>query len=72
MKSLLLQLAHLHRDICGRGHERAGPLCLHHLQVIADYAKGNLQDIELVALRLKKTPRLSEIHGQFGNGTLGL
>ena len=54
------------------GHEQAGPLCLHHLQVIADYAKGNLQDIELVTLRLKKTPRLGEIHGQSGSSTLGL
>ena len=71
-KSFLLQLAHPRRDICGMGHERAGPLRLHYLQVIANYAKGNLQDIELVALRLKKTPRLGEIRGQSDSGPLGL
>ena len=52
--------------------ELAGPLRLNHLQVVVDYAKGNLQDIELVALRLKKTPRVGEIRGQSGSGTLGL
>ena len=71
-KSFLLQLAHPRHDIYSTGHERAGPLCLHHLQVVADYAEGNLQDIELVALHLKKTPRLGKIHGQSGNGALGL
>ena len=45
------------------GSERAGPLRLHHLQVVGYYAKGNLQDIKLIALCLKKTPHLSEIRG---------
>ena len=54
------------------GHERAGPLRLHHLQVVVDYTKGNLQDIKLIALARKKTPHLDEIRGQSGSGTLGL
>ena len=62
-KSFLLQLAHPRCDICHMGYERVGPLCLHHLQVIADHAKGNLQDVKLVALCLKETPRTGEICG---------
>ena len=42
------------------------------MQVVVDYAKGNLQDIKLIALRLKKAPRLSEIYDQSSSGTLGL
>ena len=56
----------------GMGHERAGLLRLHHLQVVIDYAKGNLQDIELITLPLKKTSHLGEICGQSDSGALGL
>ena len=63
VKGIPLELAHPSRDLDGTGHERAGPLELHHLKVIADHSKDGTQDTELVALRLKIPPRLGEVHG---------
>jgi len=71
-KSFLLQLAHPRCDVYGTGRERAGPLRLHHLHVVADDAKANLQELELIALRLKNTPRFGEIPGKSDSGALGL
>ena len=72
MKSFPLEMAHPRRDIYGTGRKRAVPLRLHHLQVIADHSKGSAQDTELVALRLKVPPCLSELCGQTDRDTLSL
>ena len=64
-KGIPLELVHPCCDLNGTGHERAGPLRQHHLKVIVDHSEGGAQNTELVALRLKTPPRLSEVHGQF-------
>ena len=71
-RGIPLKLAHPSHDLNGTSHKRANPLRLHHLKVIADHSEGDNQDTELVALRLKIPPRLSEVHGQPDRNPLGL
>jgi len=71
-KGIPIELAHPSRDLDGAGHERASPLRPHHLKVVANHSEGSAQDTELVALRLKIPPCLSEVHGQLGRDALSL
>ena len=71
-KGIPLELVHPSCDLNSTGHERAGPLRLHHLKVIAYHSKGGTQDTKLVALGLKIPPRLGEVHGHPNRDALGL
>ena len=71
-KGIPLELAHPSRDLNGTSRERAGPLQLHNLKVIADHSEGSTQDTELITLRLKISPHLGEVHSQPDRNALGL
>ena len=60
VKGILLKLAHPRCDTSVMSRKGAGPLLLHHLQVVVGHHDGRAQEIMLIAFDLKKAPHLGE------------